>query len=199
MNITPSRNQFRGYEVKSPLKWTPRVRQSVLTDFVLIAHEFIRGRLKVTGWLLIVCMITACTSEEPKKTPVPATTTATATPFVTPELPVDVRLAIEPLYENLWQAYQQMSATWEGLAAGEQSQCGTAYTGLAPEMISGEHNLYQTLRQAAIDLEEAAQLWQAECENPRSNVPQNIIDQGVLHVRAANDKLILIEEALTPQ
>lgn len=144
--------------------------------------------------ILMLLTIAACGEADPQATELPPTTTDSAT--VSPALPVEVRLDVEARYESLRQSHEQLSAIWEGLATGEQHPCTTEYEIIAPEMIAGDHALYRTLQQAAIDLEQAAQLWEAECANPRPQVPQSIIDQGMLIVRAAGDSLLLIEQAL---
>jgi hypothetical protein len=111
------------------------------------------------------------------------------------------RLHLQRAYELLSQSHKDVSAIWEGLATGEQIQCGTGLDIPQPEAITSEGDsaqepLADALRQAAIDLHEAADLWRAECANPRTTIPASVIDQGRLAVRSAGDSLTTAQELL---
>jgi hypothetical protein len=119
--------------------------------------------------------------------------TADNTPNTVPTLsPIYVNL--QRNYEQLQASHQAITGIWEGLATNEQIQCGSYPDVIAPETITAEDNasyqpLADLLRQAAIDLEQAINLWKAECTNPRTNPPPSVIDEGRLTARAAGDSL----------
>ncbi|MBN1203058.1 MAG: hypothetical protein JXJ20_14505 [Anaerolineae bacterium] len=105
-------------------------------------------------------------------------------------------------YETLLDSHRAISAIWEALAAGEQAQCGEYPDVLPPESISAEDDpafetLADLLRRAAIGIEEAANLWRAECTYTRSNPPQDVINEGLLAVRGAGDLLEQAEQQLS--
>ena len=134
---------------------------------------------------VVVLLLAACGSDD--DSPAPAETSAPAN-----DTSISTRLARD--YESLNVAYQTIGNVWEGLASGEQVQCGTYPEAPAPEDISaGDDDALQPLadllKQAAIELQSAINLWQAECNNPRTTIPPDVIDEGRLSVRAAGDTL----------
>ena len=139
-------------------------------------------------------VISACTSsDEQDKAASP-----TSTPAVTGTSDFDIneRLELEAQYEQLRQLQSQISEVWENLKAGETAQCGIDYEILAPESILRESELESDLRIAAGELRDAVNLWLEECDNQRETVPPDVIDRGVLMVRAAGDALNAAEDIL---
>lgn len=151
--------------------------------------------LRFAFFLLFVLVLAACSGDdEPEKPATAQPPTATAIPVtVQPTLSTELRLAAEGQYEQLRQLHVQMETIWDALLKGETAQCGEIYNVLSPEFVSAD---LVELRRAAIELENAVLLWQAECENPRSQPPPDVIDRGVLMVRAAGDALALVEQTL---
>lgn len=142
--------------------------------------------------LLLGLALTACgetdTPVEPSPTPAPPTST------VAPTTPPDL-LRYQDQYERLVEANRAIAAVWDGLASGEQVQCGSYPDFPAPEAIptatatTGDTSLAVHLQDAAIAVDEAVTLWRAECNNPRPTTPPDVIDQGRLATRTAGDAL----------
>lgn len=105
-----------------------------------------------------------------------------------------VLLDLQHDYEALVTAHQDLSAIWEGLARGSAARCGAlpfvpdpAGIGTADDLTY--RDLAETLRQAAVELTRSRELWQAECASPRPQPPPQVINEGLLAVRAAGDAL----------
>jgi hypothetical protein len=101
---------------------------------------------------------------------------------------------IEENYETLRQLHVEISGIWESLARGENVQCGTEFEIPTPGSFSSE--MGQQLATIAAELRAASNRWVAECANPRADVPQEIIEAGLLEVRAAGDALREVESFL---
>jgi hypothetical protein len=104
-------------------------------------------------------------------------------------------------YESLRESHQKISDVWESLAIGTQVQCGDYPDVMSPETITAEGDpafepLATLLHSAAIDIDEAINLWKAECTRPRANPSPDVIDKGRLAVRAAGDALNQAQELL---
>ncbi|GAB4419187.1 MAG: hypothetical protein Kow00106_15340 [Anaerolineae bacterium] len=133
--------------------------------------------------------------------PTPPRTPATVTPGpqtlpITPSYPtlVPALLDLQRDYEALVTAHQTLSAIWEELAHGNAVRCGTTPFVPDPAGISAAddptyRDLAETLRQAAIELARSRDLWRAECASPRPQPPPQVINEGLLTVRAAGDAL----------
>jgi len=123
----------------------------------------------------------------------PAPTFSTQSPLL---------LDLQHDYEALVTAHQTLSAIWEGLARGAAVRCGTLPQVPNPAGISVTddptyRDLAESLRQAAIELTRSRDLWQAECATPRPQPPPQVIQQGLLAVRAAGDALRKAESLLS--
>jgi hypothetical protein len=145
---------------------------------------------RLSGLIILLALALAACKNDTKK-PENPTNQTTVPPNATLS-PVYVHLQRD--YESLDAAHQAIAAVWEGLADGQQVQCGEYPDVLKPESVSaaGETDLEplaDSLRQAAIDITESVELWKAECANPRANPSPDVISQGVLKVRAAGDLL----------
>jgi hypothetical protein len=97
-------------------------------------------------------------------------------------------------YEQLSASHAEVAAIWETLADNGQVQCGNAPNVLPPDSITANdaaeyEPLAEELRRAAIALDQASDLWQVECSNPRANPTPDIINQGLTMTRAAGDAL----------
>ncbi|MBN1563193.1 MAG: hypothetical protein JXA10_05095 [Anaerolineae bacterium] len=155
-------------------------------------------KVGLTICLLIVFTLsmTACSNDSsPDESEAKPTTTPAATSVPT----------LSPILINLQRDYEQISAAqaailqiWEDLAANKQVQCGADLTTINPEDMtqrdeasndSAYATLNDLLRQAAIDTAQAVDLWQAECLQPRTVIPPDVIDQGRMMARSAGDAL----------
>ena len=144
--------------------------------------------------VFVMLMLVACGGSEdetPTSTPEPAPTATTDT------LSIEKRLSAEEDYEALRQLHVEISGIWESLARGETAQCGTQYDIPSPGSFSEADEIEGQLRIAASELRAAANRWASECTNPRENVPQEIIEGGLLEVRAAGDALNAVEALLS--
>ncbi len=148
--------------------------------------------MMITG-LLLSLILMACGGSESDDSPAAPTSTPPDTPVpvitTTPNYP-----HLQRQYEALSAAHEAIAAIWEGLAGGQQVQCGALVEVPAPESItiSGDAALVEIgeyLRSAAIDLDRAASLWHAECSTPREIIPPDTINEGRLATRAAGDAL----------
>ena len=148
---------------------------------------------RVTFFLILLMILVACggTEDEPTPTPEPTSTPA-------PEaLPAEDRLAIETDYETLRQLHVELSNIWESLVRGETAQCGTAFPIMPSRAdLVGYGEVSDLLLRAASELRAAGLRWEGECANPRENVPQEVIEGGLLEVRAAGDALREVESFL---
>lgn len=146
-------------------------------------------------WLAIlstcVILLAACGGEDS-----PTSTTKNPTDDV--EIPLGtlspVYVHLQQDYERLESAHKTITAVWEELAAGEQVQCGDYPEVPTPDGISSEgestfDDLAALLRRAAIETQNAVNLWQAECTNPRATPSNSVISEGLLAARTAGDTL----------
>ena len=146
--------------------------------------------------IVFVCILlmAACggTEDEPTPTPEPTFTPA-------PEaIPAEDRLAIEKSYEILRQLHVELSNIWEALSRGETAQCGNDFPIMpSREALAGHGEISDPLLRAASELRAAGLRWEGECANPRENVPQEVIEGGLLEVRAAGDALRDVETFLS--
>lgn len=122
--------------------------------------------------------------------------TDVATAVGVPELPTDLRLQSETQYEQLRQTHSAISVVWEDLADGETAECGAVYDTLEPQVFSDEHPVQSALRDATLEINAAVDLWEQECQNPRADVPQTLINDALLIVRAAGVALTDAESYL---
>lgn len=148
-------------------------------------------------WIAVVIVLLASACGSPEDAP-GATDTPAASPTATadPEIP-----RLQNLYERLRESQAAIASIWETLAAGDQARCDTAITVIPPESISlhdtSPHaSLWLGLREAAIAIDEASNLWQAECQQPRTVPPPDIVQAGVLAARRAGDRLDAVQTAL---
>ncbi len=150
---------------------------------------------------LLMVWLAACgeaTNPAPTVTPWrqptrPAPTFATQSPAL---------LDLQRDYEALVTAHQALSAIWEGLARGTAVRCGTLPqvpdpAGISVPDDSTYRDLATTLRQAAIELTRSRALWQAECSTPRPQPLPQVVQEGLLAVRAAGDALRQAEMLLS--
>lgn len=82
---------------------------------------------------------------------------------------------------------------------GDNVQCGETFPTISPDRFDKDTPMQDELHRAALDLLEAVQLWQQECNNPRERVPDETINQGVLKTRSAGIALAEIEDFLNRQ
>lgn len=143
---------------------------------------------------LLVCLVLALGACSEDEAPSP-TREDLGTPAPQPVSTLSpVLIDLQRDFEALQASHQAVAQIWESLAAGEQVACGDHPGVLSPGSISaGDAPAYEELasrlRSAAIDIEEAATLWRAECANPRALPDPATINEGRLAARAAGDAL----------
>lgn len=135
-----------------------------------------------------------CTGDDKPTTPQPIQASVTPAIDALPMVDDGARDRLESQYESLRVAQGEIEQLWRDLKAGLDVTCSLEFsTLLSPALITGEDALAGALYAAALDLNQAFQLWQAECQHPRPQVPDEIIDQGLRLALAAGDRL---QEAL---
>lgn len=147
-------------------------------------------RVKAARLLVVVVLIAACgkgSETEPQKDE----SAPTQPPYATLS---PIYLHLQRDYETLHDAHEAISDVWESLADNKQVACGQISSLPDPDGISAEGEaayevLAALLRDAAIDINEAGHLWQAECARPGQQPSPETISQGLLSVRAAGDSL----------
>ena len=60
---------------------------------------------------------------------------------------------------------------------------------ISPDALTSDDPISLTLQQAAIEIQTAVNLWQAECQNPRPQPPPDVIDRGIRAALAAGTAL----------
>jgi hypothetical protein len=150
--------------------------------------------------LFILLILTGCGEDENNKPSDP-------TPEITPTTEIEVtpaptlsdaeRQQLEASYSILSEAHTQIEGIWSDLQAGQSVECATPLNPqISPDGLAGEDVISQTLQQAAIEIETAVNLWQAECQNPRPQPPADVIDRGVRAALAAGQALEAASELL---
>jgi len=132
--------------------------------------------------------------------PAPTMNDTNTIPFAATLRPAMVHL--QRSYESLRESHQAITEVWESLATGKQVRCGEYPEALSPESLTAEGEtalepLAALLRRAAIEIDQAASLWKAECLKPRANPSLDVINRGRLAARAAGDALTEAEGLLT--
>jgi len=151
--------------------------------------------------LLILLILTGCGGEDENNKP------SNPTPEITPTTEIEVtpaptlsdteRQQLEVSYSVLSEAHTQIEGIWTDLQAGQSVECTTPLNPqISPDALTGADVISQTLQQAAIEIETAVNLWQAECQNPRPQPPADVIDRGVRAALAAGQALEAASELL---
>lgn len=160
--------------------------------------------------LILVLFLTACEDSETDATKLPSSTdtpetdllVASPTPetdlgLATPTLDTTLRLSLETQYDELQAAQIAIENVWSNLQKGETVVCSDELPFLPePQNYEGEHPLNDDLYTAAVFLDTAYSLWEAECLNPRSQPPADIINQGLLAALSAGDNLQTVFDVL---
>ncbi len=159
--------------------------------------------------LLLILMLVACggNDDDPNNeddsrttetnTPV-ATETLSTTEIESPTLDPAQRTILEGQYELLRQSQAQIEGIWTDLRIGNEVSCATELQfPLSPDDITSSDPVSVALFDAAVELETAYGMWQAECDNNRSQPPADVIDGGVRAALAAGDKLDDAEDLLS--
>ena len=160
--------------------------------------------------IVLMLLITACgentddTTKEPQPTatpqvdilassPMPETDLSLATPTLDPQL----RPTFEIQYDELQAAQIAIESVWSNLQVGESVACADELPFLpSPQNYEGEHPVADLLYQAAVSLDTSYRLWTAECNNPRTQPPVDIINQGLLSALSAGDALQAVADIL---
>lgn len=152
--------------------------------------------------LLILLLLSACgddrpTDDQPKSTPATAPTVEIeVTPF--PTLTDELREQLESTYSVLSEAQAQIETVWSDLQAGRTVECAAELKPqMSPDALVGDDPISLTLQQAAIEVQAAVNLWQAECQNPRPQPPPEVIDRGIRAALAAGTALDAASVALS--
>ncbi|MBL1136894.1 MAG: hypothetical protein HND46_16430 [Chloroflexi bacterium] len=152
--------------------------------------------------LLIILILSACGDEKPtddksKSTPETAPTVEIeVTPF--PTLTDELREQLESTYSVLSEVQAQIETVWSDLQAGRTVDCAAALKQqISPDALSSDDPISLILQQAAIEVQTAVNLWQAECQNPRPQPPPDVIDRGIRAALAAGTALDAASVALS--
>jgi len=155
--------------------------------------------------ILTILTLTACSSDDsysqPRSTPAPEPTDSNGETTSGPATASPIAVHLQHDYESLRESHQKISDIWEGLATGKQVRCGDYPDVMSPETITAEGDaafepLATLLHGAAIDIDQAINLWKAECAKPRANPSPDVLDRGRLVVRSAGDALNQAEKLL---
>jgi len=156
--------------------------------------------------LLLLLVLAACGGDENKEnksdnkgTDLPRpTATISTSENETLTLDPAQRSLLEGQYERLRQSQSQIEGIWTDLRNGNEVSCATELEfPLSPSDVIGSDSISLALFDAAIELERAFGLWQAECDNSRSQPSADVIDDGVRAALAAGDKLRDVEALLS--
>lgn len=155
--------------------------------------------------LLLILMLVACGGDDNEddskaiETNIPiATETLSTTEIESPTLDPVQRTMLEGQYELLRQSQSHIEGIWTDLRIGNEVSCATELQfSLSPDDITGSDPVSVALFDAAVELETAYGMWQAECDNNRSQPPADVIDGGVRAALAAGDKLDDAEDLLS--
>ncbi|MCQ3932303.1 MAG: hypothetical protein DPW16_17780 [Chloroflexi bacterium] len=144
--------------------------------------------------LLILLLLSACGDDKP--TDDQSTSTPEAAPTVEievtlfPTLTDELREQLESTYSVLSEAQAQIEKVWSDLQAGRTVECAAELKPqISPDALSSDDSISLTLQQAAIEVQTAVNLWQAECQNPRPQPPPEVIDRGIRAALAAGTAL----------
>ncbi len=157
-------------------------------------------RLNWIPALLILLLLSACGDDKPnddKSESTPATT-PTMQIAATPTLTDELREQLESTYSILSEAQAQIETVWTDLQADRTVDCASALKQqVSPDALSSDDPISLILQQAAIEIQTAVNLWQAECQNPRSQPPPDVIDRGIRAALAAGTALDAASVALS--
>ncbi len=144
--------------------------------------------------LLILLILSACgdntsNDNKPESTP-PNTPTIEIEVTSLPTLTDELREQLESTYNILSEAQAQIEAVWSDLQAGRTVDCAAELKPqISPDALTSDDPISLTLQQAAIEIQTAVNLWQAECQNPRPQPPPDVIDRGIRAALAAGTAL----------
>lgn len=147
--------------------------------------------------LLVLILLVACSNEKEDQDSTLVPIQPSPTLDQGPTLDLDHRLELENYQTQLRQIEGELSTIWESLLANGTSQCGQSFNIPSQGTFDTTDLIEQDLGQAASNLRQAADLWASECQLGRSIVPSDVIQQGILWVRAAADALSRVEQALS--
>lgn len=153
-------------------------------------------KLLVVIFPIVIALVTACTTKEEKVSP-----STPLLPTPTPDtisLPMEQRPEIERLSEAIRQSHAQINAIWQSIAQGETASCADEI--ISPpsiEAIPDELPYSTDLQRATSATQNAIQRWKAECLNPRSTIPQTVINEANLSLRNAQSALDDIQSGLS--
>ncbi len=147
-------------------------------------------------FILLALILIACGGDsEDEENAILSTLTPTAEDQSAPTLDPALRETLEFQYEALRQSQEQIETVWQDLQAGQPVSCTTIVeVNVPPEAVTGMDALFR----AAVEIDRAVGLWEAECQNPRPHPPPEIIDQGLRAALAAGDALRDAEAILSP-
>lgn len=157
-------------------------------------------RLNWIPALLILLLLSACGDDKPNDDKSESTPANTPTMQIeaTPTLTNELREQLESTYSILSEAQAQIETVWSDLQAGRTVDCAAALNQqISPDALSSDDPISLTLQQAAIEIQTAVNLWQAECQNPRPQPPPDVIDRGIRAALAAGTALDAASVALS--
>ena len=148
--------------------------------------------------IIVVCVlglliISACGGDDSDVNEATATRNVTAVPTLTsatPSIAPEVRPTLEAEFDELRTAQETITGIWSSLQNGEEVSCADELPEFGlPQAYQRDDVVSDLLFSAAVHLDTAYRLWEAECQNPRSQPPPEVIDQGLREALAAGDDL----------
>lgn len=149
--------------------------------------------------------MTACDSQDKTDTdtqPAPPTGTL-AIEGIEPSSPpptiaLEIRSTLESNYDALRTAQVAIYEVWSALQENEAVSCSEELPFLLnPQEVNGEDEISAKLYAAALQLQDAYRLWTAECADPRSQPPADVIGNGLRAALSADTHLNDAETLLT--
>lgn len=145
-------------------------------------------------WLWIALMVLAMACQSETTTP---SSTENPSPIRTPTLTNQQRIEYESQYEALRHSQAAIETIWRDVQSNRAVSCADEIPQqVLPADVIGEDNIGQLLFKAATEVNDAIVLWRAECQNPRTNPPISVINQGLTTALTAAETLANVEQYL---
>lgn len=142
--------------------------------------------------VVMMLMLAACDDQDDKdkRATLPAPPVTVDTTLEIPGIPQEIRATLEESYEALRQRQTAIEEVWARLQRDDTVGCDEALPEMhSPQIYAGDDAVSERLFDAAVHIANAYQLWEAECQNPRTQPPGTVIDEGLREALSAGDDL----------